>query len=60
MATTYIASTPAGSLIKDTESDTFEDCLEKLEAATAHMPYKNWEALRHRGYTIDRYGDFDD
>ena len=52
---TYIASTPAGSMVLETESPHFYGCVEKLEAATANMPYKNWEALKRRGYTIDKY-----
>lgn len=52
---TYIASTPAGSLAMETESDTFDECVEKLLEATAHMPYKTWSALQRRGYTVDKY-----
>lgn len=52
---TYIASTPVGSMVVETESKTFDGCIEKLEEATAHTPYKNWESLKNRGYTIDKY-----
>lgn len=52
---TYIATSPAGQLLKNTESDTFEECLDKLMYINSTNRYPSWESLKSRGYTIDEY-----
>ena len=58
----YNAFTPAGSFCPETEADTEEECIKKLLAEAAHMPYHGWSCtepgcqggFKERGYTIEQ------
>lgn len=49
----YVAYTPGGSFLNQTISKTKKECIEKLMRDAAHMPYKDWDAFKKRGYTIE-------
>lgn len=49
----WAATTPGGTYVQETESDTHDGAWALLLRATAHMPYGSIEALQKRGYTVD-------
>ncbi len=48
----YYAVTPGGTLLLETESNSFEGAVKNLLEQASHMPYKNWHGFKKRGYTI--------
>ena len=48
----YVPETPGGTLCMWLASKTEEEAWQKLEKDTAHMPYKDRDALKQRGYNI--------
>ena len=51
--TKFYAFTPAGTICVETEADTREACIVKLLSETIHMPYRNWQEMEERGYTVE-------
>lgn len=49
----FFAFTPAGSMVYETKSKTFENCKNKLLKFAKHMPYKSWDNFKKRGYEIE-------
>ena len=53
----YAPVTPAGALLYELESSTEAGAWQNLlrETTRAQMPYKDLEALKARGYTVDTF-----
>lgn len=49
----YYAFTPAGSMLTDTHAKTEQECWQKLEKCLAHMPYRNLDEIKERGYKVE-------
>lgn len=50
----WYAFTPAGTLVMSTGAPSKQQCIDKLLAETAHMPYKDWNAMYERGYRVEQ------
>jgi hypothetical protein len=55
----FIPYTPAGSPLYHLRSKTRDEAVTKLLKDVAHMPYKTWDDLVKKGYTIHKIIDPD-
>jgi len=52
----YVPVTPAGTPVFDIQAKTESKAWQNLLRATSHMPYGSVEALKKRGYTVEKWG----
>lgn len=52
---TYVPVTPGRTVMFELRGKTRKKAWNKLLHATQHMPYSSIGALKHRGYTIERW-----